>query len=164
MRQLTVRNVPPGLIDFNPRTHEECDYRLKPRLIPHSYFNPRTHEECDSFDCRSNLSYLRFQSTHSRGVRQDFTKAVSMADSFQSTHSRGVRQFSIVVTSSSDLFQSTHSRGVRLDKNAIVEVVDPFQSTHSRGVRLEYRLKQYHRFGDFNPRTHEECDFRRRQR
>ena len=56
--------------DFNPRTHEECDWRPRCRTIWQTYFNPRTHEECDF-----RLHYYRsfcvlFQSTHSRGVRQ----------------------------------------------------------------------------------------------
>ena len=33
-------------------------------------FNPRTHEECDTFFCWVSGTALRFQSTHSRGVRQ----------------------------------------------------------------------------------------------
>jgi len=34
---------------------------------------------------------MRFQSTHSRGVRQGYTRVASSLQRFQSTHSRGVR-------------------------------------------------------------------------
>ena len=34
-------------IDFNPRTHEECDLTPSYPCLPSAYFNPRTHEECD---------------------------------------------------------------------------------------------------------------------
>ena len=33
--------------NFNPRTHEECDYYLPKVTISAGDFNPRTHEECD---------------------------------------------------------------------------------------------------------------------
>ena len=34
-------------LNFNPRTHEECDCDLIIFKRSHIYFNPRTHEECD---------------------------------------------------------------------------------------------------------------------
>ena len=33
--------------NFNPRTHEGCDRRLRQRFQAVSDFNPRTHEGCD---------------------------------------------------------------------------------------------------------------------
>ena len=35
-------------IDFNPRTHEECDWSSVCMGAGLWYFNPRTHEECDN--------------------------------------------------------------------------------------------------------------------
>ncbi len=33
--------------DFNPRTHEGCDFAMFRLLSLCRYFNPRTHEGCD---------------------------------------------------------------------------------------------------------------------
>ena len=33
--------------DFNPRTHEGCDYPLRVLQLMFVYFNPRTHEGGD---------------------------------------------------------------------------------------------------------------------
>ena len=54
---------------FNPRTHEECDQVIRRSMRKNSYFNPRTHEECDSRRNNNGHHHGRFQSTHSRGVR-----------------------------------------------------------------------------------------------
>ena len=57
--------------DFNPRTHEECDLVCSRRSMHLLYFNPRTHEECDSVSALASCRRtIRFQSTHSRGVRR----------------------------------------------------------------------------------------------
>ena len=76
-------------------------------------FNPRTHEECDAATFREGLQDSLFQSTHSRGVRL-FLSAIRASESiFQSTHSRGVRLAQDNTSSYPCEFQSTHSRGVR---------------------------------------------------
>ena len=77
--------------NFNPRTHEECDYangHCRP-FRPH--FNPRTHEECDDCDSFHAAPPFLFQSTHSRGVRLQTAASLNGRWKFQSTHSRGVR-------------------------------------------------------------------------
>ena len=57
-------------IDFNPRTHEECDRHQLFLCLRQRYFNPRTHEECDAAIVDAISKSDLFQSTHSRGVRQ----------------------------------------------------------------------------------------------
>ena len=76
---------------FNPRTHEGCDLRFLDLMITLWSFNPRTHEGCDVLTKSRLLNFLevsihaptrgatfiilfievwlRFQSTHPRGVR-----------------------------------------------------------------------------------------------
>ena len=54
-------------------------------------FNPRTHEECDTDLTRRYDNRRKFQSTHSRGVRQSPRTGIVRKSMFQSTHSRGVR-------------------------------------------------------------------------
>ncbi|ADX69778.1 Hypothetical cytosolic protein [Lactobacillus helveticus H10] len=80
-------------IDFNPRTHKECDSRYAITKYGKSDFNPRTHKECDLVFKRYPIFHTEFQSTHSQGVRQRISKAISSAERFQSTHSQGVRRY-----------------------------------------------------------------------
>ena len=54
-------------------------------------FNPRTHEECDFMIVITCIPPGVFQSTHSRGVRHIGLVAFCSKLKFQSTHSRGVR-------------------------------------------------------------------------
>ena len=61
----------------------------------------------------TSSSGLRFQSTHSRGVRPVSAAHLFPTSLFQSTHSRGVRLKNPMPKPRSGLFQSTHSRGVR---------------------------------------------------
>ena len=50
--------------DFNPRTHEGCDF-IKTRIKSYfNYFNPRTHEGCDDVPLSSSITANQFQSTH----------------------------------------------------------------------------------------------------
>ena len=58
------------LTHFNPRTHEECDGSVAINEILFCNFNPRTHEECDRSEKVMYRPSVRFQSTHSRGVRR----------------------------------------------------------------------------------------------
>ena len=46
--RLLTKSPFPDQHDFNPRTHEECDFTFEP--VPNVLldFNPRTHEECDT--------------------------------------------------------------------------------------------------------------------
>ena len=145
-------------MDFNPRTHEECDRNTLDSMLQengfqstHSrgvrlcrfcyccyvfdYFNPRTHEECDGalvFNSYSNLISIH-------ALTRSATYAIKMVCCgcfrFQSTHSRGVRQSSKWCWMKSTRFQSTHSRGVRPRSGKSKKYPSLFQSTHSRGVR-----------------------------
>ena len=57
-----------------------------------AYFNPRTREGCDFiFACIRN-SFLPFQSTHPRRVRQYIFLLFELKPIFQSTHPRRVRR------------------------------------------------------------------------
>ena len=143
-------------------------------------FNPRTHGECDKAVVLTKGVKVTFQSTHSRGVRLGRGDQMRKTKLFQSTHSRGVRRIEILGTLGgfnisihaltgsatfakdfknlteddfnprthgecdassfppspfSPSFQSTHSRGVRLIQSFEFGYKPKFQSTHSRGVR-----------------------------
>ena len=77
-------------LDFNPRTHEECDWMIQFKKCQTLYFNPRTHEECDIN--MHSYRYLYNISIHAltRSATNDLTSLLA-AYIFQSTHSRGVR-------------------------------------------------------------------------
>ena len=105
------------------------------QIFTYRSFNPRTHEECDKHQRKlqekqqvsihaltRSATLLRllvwfsrhlFQSTHSRGVRQCFSRNEKVFEMFQSTHSRGVRPVANQLSEMLTMFQSTHSRGVR---------------------------------------------------
>ena len=127
---------------------------------------------------------LKFQSTHSRGVRRRLQTVTAWADTdfnprtheecdpgtwwsinaygrFQSTHSRGVRPGLQQAIHASVVFQSTHSRGVRLGVGiGVLQADDPI-SIHAltrSATRTDYAVGYMTR--NFNPRTHEECDNR----
>ena len=111
------------------------------RLRPSAYFfhfNPRTHMECDYASWLTSPPNRAFQSTHSHGVRH-YYKA------------HNIKSFQV--------FQSTHSHGVRHATNSTwLKTPCRFQSTHSHGVRQNDRRGIPPAIGDFNPRTHMECD------
>ena len=121
---------------FNPRTHEECDNNSEQYLKGIESFNPRTHEECDRYAMRDTSIETMFQSTHSRGVRQDCCCGTQKEILFQSTHSRGVRHIypSVLITGSSGFNPRTH------------------EECDLRKALIRQPLPC------FNPRTHEECD------
>ena len=110
--------------------------KYQKRCNIHNDFNPRTHKECDILQSFLNCMDIKFQSTHSQGVRPSSGAIYNNVIAFQSTHSQGVRH---------KVMQYIYSAG-------------KFQSTHSQGVR-RFKLKPYkHNFMNFNPRTHKECD------
>ena len=123
------------IVNFNPRTHEECDFHFSEKNKTEGYFNPRTHEECDRKSRGTRYSDRKFQSTHSRGVRlrQRSTSAIGMY--FNPRTHEECDMSCVALHSIRKRFQSTHSRGVRpkLFKKSVPACV--FQSTHSRGVR-----------------------------
>ena len=108
-------------------------------------FNPRTHEECDYFYLSNSIYGDKFQSTHSRGVRQCFSCGRKHVSGFNPrTHEecdnlkfsiryyKGVSIHALTRSATTDnrntmrvgLFQSTHSRGVRHQCNVFQEAVE----------------------------------------
>ena len=133
---ITLPKICTGNSYFNPRTREECDTRIFGRTDSWLYFNPRTREECDD---KSRLLYRllqEFQSTHSRGVRLVLFSFV-FYKLIISIHALARSATGSLLNSTAPLpkFQSTHSRGVRPKTVAPSSLVAVFQSTHSRGVR-----------------------------
>ena len=78
---------------------------------------------------------LKFQSTHSRGVRLLINYSIKRIWEFQSTHPRGVRRAALEIPYELLVFQSTHPRGVRPAYISYIWYFAVFQSTHPRGVR-----------------------------
>ena len=58
-----------SIVDFNSRTHVECDIVPVFHVAQIFHFNSRTHVECDLTDTFRPQPCSRFQLTHSRGVR-----------------------------------------------------------------------------------------------
>ena len=121
-------------------------------------FNPRTHKECD---CRrlTNLSQIiLFQSTHSQRVRHALTVHLDGLIIFQSTHSQRVRHANPNHAGKVYKFQSTHSQRVRRYLIKFMEV-NIYISIHAltksaTALHLFCNISLYY----FNPRTHKECD------
>ena len=98
-----------------------------------------------------------FQLTHSRGVRRRPVVEKPLFLQFQLTHSRGVRLQLTHSPYCAIIFQLTHSRGVRRTYDIGISAENKFQLTHSRGVR-PFIISQNEANGNFNSRTHVECD------
>ena len=133
-RLLILRTT--GLINFNPRTHKECD-----------------HNWLDDYSLR-----IQFQSTHSQRVRLPKCRKACITMPFQSTHSQRVRHgyFSAIITvgyiSIHALTKSaTYSGG---EFHAIVYNFNP--RTHKECDITT--VTPIAGVSDFNPRTHKECD------
>ena len=147
-------------INFNSRTHVECDKRRCGAMCRQDHFNSRTHVECDCECIQFQFWNNSFQLTHSRGVRLCIFSVDDRLFQFQLTHSRGVRQDRL----------NDHSRRLDISTHALTwsatcsqrrgRILCRFQLTHSRGVRP--LIQQMHIFvQDFNSRTHVECDFQK---
>ena len=98
-----------------------------------------------------------FQSTPSRGGRQQKILRTQHLFTFQSTPSRGGRLVCSCHWVIHGLFQSTPSRGGRHTLHSIYHVTSTFQSTPSRGGRPCRRTLRWSAVG-FNPRPHAEGD------
>ena len=108
--------------------------------------------------CSTTWTFIRFQSTHPRGVRpqgrlqpcqhQGFNPRTRVgcdvpvaghcrcvAGSFNPRTRVGCDETVLYVAADGTLFQSTHPRGVRPQMVATMPRPKPFQSTHPRGVR-----------------------------
>ena len=101
-------------INFNSRTHVECDNPTSGKIGCVGNFNSRTHVECDHkyLDCFSGIDHFNSR-THVE-CDCDRHSAVCRPALFQLTHSRGVRRAAAGSSLPGLRFQLTHSRGVRL--------------------------------------------------
>ena len=97
-------------------------------------FNPRPHAEGDTQRYTNFRSYW-FQSTPSRGGRQEALELARLSGKFQSTPSRGGRLDGSYASWGANEFQSTPSRGGRPVNNKRRKITPKFQSTPSRGGR-----------------------------
>ncbi len=129
-------------INFNSRTHVECDKRRCGAMCRQDHFNSRTHVECDRRFANKQTGERDFNSRTHVECDCECIQFQFWNNSFQLTHSRGVRPSSPLMAPCSRSFQLTHSRGVR-----------PTQATADK-------------YSDayFNSRTHVECDRERIQR
>ena len=168
-------------LDFNPRTHKECDWRISSGPYRPPYFNPRTHKECDLARVSHLLGTDLFQSTHSQGVRRKPTNT-RLSKLKISIHAltRSATDRQRADQSADHYFNPrTHKEcdaNVKARKLKISKNFNPrthkecdwppacrpisgslFQSTHSQGV-LPKKLCCLFCVFNFNPRTHKECD------
>ena len=100
-------------------------------------FNPRTHKECDCKKSSVNFLTKSFQSTHSQGVRPDFLV-------------NSIRHICI------SIHALTRSATENRFNNHATNLISIHALTRSATGAVPYPgLK----LGNFNPRTHKECDF-----
>ena len=128
---------PRCVVDFNPRTHGECDFIYLLSTNSENNFNPRTHGECDPqkaylYPAGTDISihaltgsatvyfyhFLRHHSnfnprTHGECDFYTFIKKLILIYFNPRTHGE-CDTINALNQSISELFQSTHSRGVRL--------------------------------------------------
>ena len=100
-------------MNFNSRTHVECDAFPFRTTFSLSNFNSRTHVECD-YDCID--CHVEYYNISTHALTWSATIAQSLAQRpavFQLTHSRGVRRTFHMYNFHHFPFQLTHSRGVR---------------------------------------------------
>ena len=146
-------------VNFNPRTHKECD-RLSTNKQRRLYdFNPRTHKECDAFPIALPNCQEIFQSTHSQRVRQIIVFCSLFIEKFQSTHSQRVRRQNApawLLQRSISIHALTKSATAASIRDSIHYLnFNPRTHKECDSVKmLSYCLIPY-----FNPRTHKECDY-----
>ena len=120
---------------FNSRTHVECDRIYIPKKLYDKHFNSRTHVECDLCGMHANAGRIKFQLTHSRGVRPAGTEVWGMTIDFNSrTHvecdcCRGW------CANTAHYFNSRTHVECDLIAFSFFRLYAGFQLTHSRGVR-----------------------------
>ena len=136
--------------------------------------------ECDNVATFHSLKPLRFQSTHSHGVRLLETQAEATAQAFQSTHSHGVRRiFGVWCQCNADISINALAWSATVFNFLVLLKLDisinalawsatftpPCQRLHRRHfnqrTRMEcdgYLSEPCHVKGYFNQRTRMECD------
>ena len=170
------------VLNFNPRTHKECDTRdIRPQYRPgkisiHAltrsatssllscsigwcYFNPRTHKECDPFFCFTvkkqkwiSIHALTRSATQFSLLLYPYQLISIHALTRSATHQCNDHSGRLLQ------FQSTHSQGVRPGV-LLYQHPDKLISIHAltRSATLLGRLTEAPEL-NFNPRTHKECD------
>ena len=121
-------------------------------------FNPRTHEECDDRPALEKLIRDVFQSTHSRGVRlaDHCLRRIAVIISIHAlTRSATEQHFALDHNWSISIHALTRSA----TKSVRFVVTSTSISIHAltRSATRLLSLPVYG-YGNFNPRTHEECD------
>ena len=104
-------------------------------------FNPRTHKECDPLNGKYFTQHDIFQSTHSQRVR--LWQVVAFYHFREiSIHAltKSATTLGSLALSLKKLFQSTHSQRVRQTFPAWLGLAWVFQSTHSQRVRPQLQL------------------------
>ena len=86
--------------------HKDCSVQCG------EYFNPRTHVGCDAAANASDITKLKFQSTHPRGVRLRINPGRTRNINFNPRTHVGC-DFNTLTFFDGKIFQSTHPRGVR---------------------------------------------------
>ena len=144
-------------MNFNSRTHVECDAFPFRTTFSLSNFNSRTHVECD-YDCID--CHVEYYNISTHALTWSATRRVCCnveQTKFQLTHSRGVRPGLIDVCPGCKNFNSrTH---VECDFY-VFQTSNPKTNFNSR---THVECDQYKSFTaatkkDFNSRTHVECD------
>ena len=122
-------------------------------------FNPRTRVGCDSTRLRAKRRKRMFQSTHPRGVRQQFVvHGLDLFVTFQSTHPRGVRPLSCRLMSGLSASFNPRTR-VGCDRTPLLLSRLRISFNPRTRVGCDHRPPpDLHPQTGFNPRTRVGCD------
>ena len=149
---------PKPVLNFNPRTHEECD-KSEPFKFDDSRISIHalTRSATDQQRVHSKRSSISIHALTRSATSHWQARCLLVSHFNPRTHEEcdGVK---LTIDEMAYLFQSTHSRGVRLnqsvhqDRTATISIHALTRSATTKRSQTKQQRS------DFNPRTHEECD------
>ena len=148
---------PSGLLCFNPRTHEGCDFFYLIDYLQSDSFNPRTHEGCDQAASKAWWGVPRFNPRTHEGC--DVAEAPEPTELDVSIHAptRGATHATQVNYNNEVVSIHAPTRGATLLLHLYLSDDCCFNPRTHEGCDLQRIHKQSHSLS-FNPRTHEGCD------
>ena len=117
-------------INFNSRTHVECDKRRCGAMCRQDHFNSRTHVECDRRFANKQTGERDFNSRTHVECDCECIQFQFWNNSFQLTHSRGVRPTQATADKYSDAYFNSRTH-VECDRERIQREKYMMISTHA---------------------------------
>jgi len=148
-----------SLASFNPRTRGECDLNHPITAFVPYCFNPRTRGECDDYTSGTLLAFRTFQSTHSRGVRQNSEEKLKLKE-LVSIHALAgsATKRSKQIANMTEV--SIHAlAGSATISSSVKQIAFISFNPRTRGeCDMQVQMGQAGKLS-FNPRTRGECDY-----